>query len=293
MLSLGLVLSIAVGAVHAQPQPTALKLNNGLVFQYASFGLEVYDDDTATNFTLTAIQAGFRNFFTSVLAGNQMGFGRAVAQSPVPRAELFICGSVDSGGMCSGVADCQSVTTQGWKDNLVALNLTYLDMIMLDYPARDCDSITGQWRAFEDMLSQNLTRSIAVSNFQASQLDCLLNFSRTGAPQVNQMRYSVGDYASPVLNDNTKRNVVLQAYSPLNGGQLVNDPDCVAIGLNHNKSAAQVALRWIIQMGATFTTSATTAQQFAQDIALFDFVLTTAEMAVLNNKTHSSSVSSV
>jgi len=220
-----------------------------------------------------------------VLAGNQRGFGRAIQKvsATVPRESLFICGSVNSGQECGNRTQCQQVTAQGCTQNLMDLNLTYVDMIMLDYPGRDCESIIGQWLAFEDMLSAKRTRSIAVSNFGPDQLDCLRN-ATTIIPVVNQMPYSVGHGADPVVEDNTDRNVVVQAYSPLNGGELINDPDCIAIGKVHNKTSAQVAFRWIVQHNATFTTSGSQLQHFQQDLQIFDFNLTAPEMARLDAK---------
>ena len=73
-----------------------MTLSDGLVFPLASFGLQVYDDATAESLTRLAIDAGFRNFFASVLAGNQRGFARGVKDSGIRREELFICGSVVS-----------------------------------------------------------------------------------------------------------------------------------------------------------------------------------------------------
>ena len=130
-----------------------VKLNNGLDFPIVSFGLQVYDDDTAEAYTKIAIQSGIRNFFSSVLANNQNGFGRAIANvtsgpNAIKRSDIFICGSVNTGGgACSGKADCQTQTAAGCTSNLQAINQPYLDMIMLDYPAGDCDSIQGACRA--------------------------------------------------------------------------------------------------------------------------------------------------
>ena len=75
---------------------SAVKLSDGSAFPLASFGLQIYDDDMAEKLTLLAIDAGFRNFFASVLARNQVGFARAVKKAKVPREELYICGSVVS-----------------------------------------------------------------------------------------------------------------------------------------------------------------------------------------------------
>lgn len=265
--------------------PTFVKLNNGLHFPYVSFGLQVYGDDTAETLTTLALEAGFRNFFASVLAGNQQGFAKAIANysSIVPRKDIFICGTVNDAG-CSGFADCKAQTAASCSQNLVDLGLDYLDMIMLDYPAGSCDSILGQWAAFEDMLKQNLTRSLGVSNFNTADLDCVIN-SKGTVPALNQMQYSVGHGSDPLVADNGARGVFIQAYSPLNGGGLVSDPDCVDIGKAHNKTSVQVALRWIVQHNATFATSVDTLEHFQQDINIFDFELTPVEMKRLDAKT--------
>jgi diketogulonate reductase-like aldo/keto reductase len=166
-----------------------------------------------------------------------------------------------------------------------AIGVDYLDMIMLDYPASDCPSIVGQWLAFEGMLKAGKTKSIAVSNFSPQQLDCIVSNKSMTVPAVNQMPYSVGDASQTVVADNAKRGgILVQAYSPLQSGGLANDPDCVAIGKSHQKSGAQVALKWILQHNASFTTSASSAAFFAEDIALFDFTLSAAEMKRLDAK---------
>lgn len=260
-------------------------LNDGLQFASASFGLQVYDDGTAKTLTGLAIQAGFRNFFASVLAGNQAGFGQAINASTIERDEFFICGSVNTGsGGCSGFDDCKTQTAAGCDSNIQTLALDYVDMIMLDYPANDCPSILGQWAAFEAMLAANKTRSIAVSNFSPEQLDCIVSNKSLAVPAVNQMPYSIGSGSDTTVADNAKRGVVVQAYSPLGGGSLPGDPDCVAIGKAHGKSGAQVALRWIVQRNATFTTQAQSLDYFQEDVAIYDFELTAAEMAKLNSK---------
>eukprot|EP00040_Diaphanoeca_grandis_P024830 m.136909 g.136909 ORF g.136909 m.136909 type:complete len:309 (+) comp29893_c5_seq1:87-1013(+) len=265
---------------------STVMLNSKQVFPSASFGLEVYDDDTAKQYTIMAVKAGFRNFFSSVLAGNQQGFGEGIQASGIDRSEVYICGSVNTGnGACSGFDDCKTQTAQGCQSNLDATQLKYLDQIMLDYPAGDCDSIQGQWAAFEDMLKSGLTKSIAVSNFDNDQLDCIVTNKTSTPPAVNQLSYSVGDGSQTVVQDNMQRGgIVVQAYSPLQGGGLASDPDCVAIGKAHSKSGAQVALRWIVQHNATFTTSCTTMDYFQEDIDIFDFELSSAEMAKLDAK---------
>ena len=99
---------------------------------------KVYDDDTAYRLTMVALETGYRNFFASVLAGNQKGFARAVKDSGIPRDELYICGSVVS-NRAQGFDAARTATTKGWKRNMEAFaagDITYLDQIMLDYPGK-------------------------------------------------------------------------------------------------------------------------------------------------------------
>lgn len=286
-----------------------VKLNNGLDFPLVSFGLQVYDDTTADQYTRIAVAAGIRNFFSSVLASNQAGFSTGLAggaaKASLKREDFFVCGSVNTGsGMCQGFDDCKAQTVEGCHQNLKTLGQGsvdggktsflggYVDMIMLDYPASDCDSIQGQWAAFEEMLANKTTKSIAVSNFGLDQLACISNNSKTGEkgtaptiPAVNQMPYSIGSGSTTTVADDYARGgILVQAYSPLGGGGVIQDPDCIAIGKAHNKSSAQVALRWIIQRNASFTTSASTLEHFQDDADIFDFSLNSTEMSILNAK---------
>ena len=113
-------------------------LSDGTKFPLASFGLQIYDDDMAYKLTLTALEVGYRNFFASVLAGNQKGFARAIKDSLIPRSDLFICGSVVS-NRAAGYESAKQLTTKGWKRNMECFSvgeIDYLDQIMLDYPVK-------------------------------------------------------------------------------------------------------------------------------------------------------------
>lgn len=265
-------------------------LNDGSKFPLASFGLQIYDDNTAYKLTLTALEVGYRNFFASVLAGNQKGFAKAIRDSNVPREDLYICGSVVSNRV-SGFDGAKKATTKGWMKNMEAFglgNIDYLDQIMLDYPGPDCDSVRGQWKAFEEMHAQKLTKSISVSNFSSKQLDCVLETAAV-KPVVNQLPYSVAYHPGDAMTENIKRGILVQAWAPLGGslgGRFDNNikSACAKIGKNHgNKSFAQVALRWIVQNGGSFTTQSKNKDHFSEDLNIFDFELTDEEMKTLNS----------
>lgn len=181
---------------------------------------QVYDDATAEKLTSIALEVGYRNFFASVLAGNQRGFARAIKSSGIPREELFICGSVLSNS-AQGFNAAKKLSERGCAENMAAFavgDINYLDMIMLDYPGPDDGSLRGQWEALEEMQAQGLTRSLAVSNYDARQLDVVLAQGGT-KPTVNQLPYGVGfaNYyipqggAASVVKANRDRGVLVQA----------------------------------------------------------------------------------
>lgn len=288
-LSSGLILPTAQSWASTDEiiQPIAT-LSDGTKFPLASFGLQIYSDDTAYKLTLTALEVGYRNFFASVLAGNQKGFARAVKDSGIPREELFICGSVVS-NRADGYEDAKKATTKGWKRNMECFavgDISYLDQIMLDYPGPDCSSIQGQWASFEEMHQQGLTKTLSVSNFSSEQLDCLLKKASV-KPVVNQLPYSVAYHPGSVVSENKKRGILVQAWAPLGGslgGRFLSSMKgaCAQIGKKYNKSYAQIALRWIVQSGGSFATQTKKKEHFQEDLAIFDFELSPDEMATLS-----------
>ena len=123
-----------------------------------------------------------------------------------------------------------------------------------------------------------------MSNFSPQQLECIP--PNATVPSVNQLPYSVGHGKDgSVEQDKEMGDILVQAYSPLGSGSVLSDQDVVRIGKAHNKSAAQVALRWVIQRNATFATSSRTLEHFQQDLNIFDFELSDEEMQVLDAKT--------
>ena len=129
------------------------------------------------------------------------------------------------------------------------------------------------------------SRDKAVSNFSPEQIDCIYNNKSLTVPAVNQMPYSIGRWDSALVDADDKRgNIVVQAYSPLRSGRLIRDEDCQTIGAKYGKTAAQVALRWLVQHRVTFSTESKSAEHFKQDLDIFDFTLTPAEMRLLDAK---------
>mmetsp|Transcript_16015 Transcript_16015/g.24042 ORF Transcript_16015/g.24042 Transcript_16015/m.24042 type:complete len:446 (+) Transcript_16015:127-1464(+) len=258
-------------------------------FPLASFGLQIYDNDKAYKLTTIALQTGYRNFFASVLAGNQKGFAKAIRDSNIPLSDLYICGTVLS-NRAVGYKAAYSKTKQGCEENLNIMNqysngkIQKLDMIMLDYPALDEESIRGQWDAFQDFQRMNNVNDLALSNFNAKQLDCILvnNDSLCSKPTVNQLPFSIANHPGYMMEENEKRNIHVQSWSPLST-TLPRYRDVMAdIGKKYNKNAAQVGLRWIVQSGGSYCVQSQKESHFREDLDVFDFELSEKDMEVLN-----------
>jgi diketogulonate reductase-like aldo/keto reductase len=257
-------------------------------FPLASFGLQIYDNDKAYKLTLTALEAGYRNFFASVLAGNQKGFARAIKDSNISLSEIYICGTVLS-NRAQGYKAAYAKTIKGCEENMNVMsqygNIDKLDMIMLDYPAGDEESIKGQWDAFQDFQRQNLVNDLAVSNFNARQLDSILvnNNNLCSKPLVNQLPLSIANHPTRYLEDNAARGIHVQSWSPLSTTLPKYKDILTTIGNKYGKSAAQVGLRWIVQSGASYCVQSQKASHFNEDLDVFNFSLSAGDMEKLNN----------
>jgi 2,5-diketo-D-gluconate reductase A len=176
-------------------------------------------------------------------------------------------------------------TKQGCLENMTAMangNIDKLDMIMLDYPGPNEESIRGQWRAFEEMKANDRTvDDLAVSNFSPLQLDAILAVPGATKPTVNQLPFSVAYHPQNILEYNTKRGILVQSWSPLSKVLRRYGSDLEVIGKKYGKSAAQVGLRFIVQNGAGFCTQSKSKGHFEEDLNVFNFQLTDEEMAKL------------
>ena len=281
-------------------------------FPLVSFGLQIYDsDEVAYNLTRTALQVGYRHLFVDTQ--HQCAVAQACRDdSSVARQDLFVTGSVHSSSNAddkeltdnnimyewttrSRTDDAYEFTRRSGRKNIKAFaagGVHYLDQMLLDYPpGSDCHYVRGQWRALEDMVlaQQTKVKTLAVSNFSPQQLDCLLQDPELKVPPVvNQLPYNVAYHPKRTLHENQQRSELVQAWSPLGGSMGAGKfnetirSKCADIGKHHGKTWAQVALRWIVQKGAAFTTQTTKKEHFAENLDIFDFELSFKDMALLD-----------
>jgi|EP01049_Picozoa_sp_SAG25_P011557 diketogulonate reductase-like aldo/keto reductase len=264
------------------------------------------DNDTyASSGVVLSIKAGFRSIDTANDYFNQVGtgegIGTAISSGMVTRDELFVTSKVEGCGVPHPphgtpvkLGSCYNDTLAVFAENLGLLKLPSVDLMLVHKPPpggcspENCPRMQEQWAAFEHMLGEGKAKSIGVSNYCVSCLECLAKTWKV-VPVVNQIQLHVGMGSDPegLVSYCHSKNIQIQAYSPLdvdqaNGtAELINGPLTNGIGRSHNKSGATVALKWLAQHRIPFVTKAHSAKYLAEDIDLFGWELTEAEMTKL------------
>jgi diketogulonate reductase-like aldo/keto reductase len=262
-------------------------------------GVWQYTPAVAKQASEAAFSVGFRSIDTAHDYNNQNGVGEFVKEQlakGVKRTDLFITSKVPgcgSQGVGSG-AKCGPDTSKLFTEDLTLLGLDSVDLMLVHFPPGGCGSlkcgeIQDQWKVFEDMYAAKKARAIGVSNYCQSCFECLFK-TMTTKPMVNQVQYHVGmgTDAGGLVSYLKKENITMQAYSPLGDGstELINGALVTKIAKAHGKaSGATVALKWLVQSGIPVVTKASDPTYLSEDIDLFDWELTDAEMQELNSAT--------
>ncbi|QFR61126.1 aldo/keto reductase [Levilactobacillus zymae] len=255
------------------PIPTTT-LNNGVTMPQLGFGVfQVPDLAECETAVTTAIQAGYRLIDTATAYQNEAAVGRAIAKSDVPREELFITSKL-------WVSDFTYERAQkGIDASLQKLGLDYLDLYLLHQPYGD---VMGAWRALEEAYHAGKIRAIGVSNFYADQLKNL-ELTMSVQPVINQVEVNPWYQQPTEVQFNQDENVRVEAWAPFAEGKhgIFTDPTITKIAQAHGKTTGQVILRWLLQRGITVIPKSVHADRMAENLDVFDFELTAAEMSTL------------
>lgn len=251
-----------------------LSLSDGNQIPQEGFGLYKVDDQkTMDNVIQAAYQEGYRLFDTAQLYGNEAMVGQAFKDLQIPRENVFITTKVaeENQGYQQAI---DSV-----KKSLRKLQTDYVDLLLVHWPIQR--AFFDTWRAFEEMKKQGLAKSIGVSNFQVVHLQYLATQAKE-MPVLNQIELHPRLTQKPMLEFDKKNDIVTQAWSPLGRGAVLNIPEIQAIADKYHKSSAQVILRWHLQNGISFIPKSTHAERIHQNADIYDFSLTSEEMAQID-----------
>lgn len=252
---------------------TTTTLNNGI--EMPRIGLGTYqsnDGDEVTNAIHWALEAGYRAIDTASMYKNETGIGRAVAESDVPRDQIFITSKVwnsDQG---------YESTFDSLAGSLERLQTDYLDLLLIHWPSRT--HMAQTWRAFEELLGAGKVRAIGVSNFLAHHIDELLSLA-TVPPSVNQIEHHPYLQQPELVAKCHELNIAVTAWSPILRGR-VNDIDTITSIANElGATPAQVTLRWMLDSDVLVIPKSARQARIIENASLFDFELTPAHMSQL------------
>lgn len=217
-----------------------------------------------------ALELGYPMFDTSGDYRTQPGIGQGIRNTGVARDAFFLTTKVEETG------DAYAAT----RKNLDELGLDYADLMLVHRPP---DDGVGEalWQGLLRAREEGLAKDIGVSNYSAEQIRQLTE--RTGEqPAVNQVEWTPFGFSDSLLDFCRERGIAIQAYSPLTRATRLDDPVLARIGKKYGKTAAQVMLRWNLQRGTIPIPKAHEVQHLAQNMEIFDFALSVADLSVLN-----------
>lgn len=248
-----------------------VELNNGVRMPILGYGVfQIKDLLECERCVLDAIEVGYRLIDTAQGYGNEAAVGKAIKRCGVPREELFITTKV---WISNAGYEKAKISIQ---ESLNKLQLDYLDMLLIHHPFND---YYGTYRAMEELYKEGKLKSIGVSNFYPDRLIDLIKFNEI-VPAVNQIETHVFHQQMKAQETMKKYGVQIQAWAPFAEGRndLFNNETLKTVGNQYHKSAAQVALRFLIQHGISVLPKTVNKERMIQNLDVFDFVLTKEDM---------------
>lgn len=246
-------------------------LSNGVEIPCIGYGTwQTPDGATTRDCVKMAIDAGYRHVDTAFAYGNEVSVGEGIRLSGVKREELFITTKhwVTERGYDKTVAAVET--------SLKNLGLDYLDLYLIHWPCVEKLSPNWKeinadtWRGFEKMYRDGKLRAIGVSNFEKPHLDALWETAQI-KPMINQLEFHPGFTQLETIRYSQELGMVVQAWSPLGSGAVLNDPGLKAIAAKYNKSVAQLCVRFALESNVLPLPKSTNAARIAANAEVFDF----------------------
>ncbi len=248
-------------------------LNNGVAIPQLGLGTARLPDEETRRIVREALEVGYRFVDTAASYENERGVGQGIADSGLPREEVFV--STKLRGHDQGYDSAK----RALRASLDRLGLDSVDLYLIHWPLPRLDRYADSWRAMEELMAEGLTRAIGVSNFLPEHLDRLAAESST-VPAVNQIECHPREPQLEQRADDARRGIVTESWSPLaNGGELLRQPVLTEIGARHGRTPAQVVLRWHVQQGLVTFPKASSRGRLAENLDVFDFALTDEDLA--------------
>lgn len=248
-----------------------LPLRDGNSIPQLGFGIWQVPADKAAEVVASAIRAGYRQIDGAAAYRNEAGLGEGLRASGVPRDEVFVTTKVWNGD------HGRDKTRASVERSLETIGLDQLDLVLIHWPVPSRDLYVETWKALIELRDEGLIRSIGVSNFNADHLERIIG--ETGeVPVLNQIEVNPELQQPEMRAANAAHGIVTQAWTPLGNARSFEAEPIVGAAARTGKSPAQVILRWHVQLGNAVIPRSVRPERQAENLAVFDFELTEAEM---------------
>lgn len=254
------------------PAVPSIALNDGTSIPQLGFGVWQVPEDVVVDATLEAFAAGYRHVDTAAVYQNEAGVGEAIRRSGLQRDDLYIttkCWNADQG---------YDEAMRAFDTSMGKLGIEQVDLYLIHWQCLEVDKYLDTWKALIAIRDSGRARSIGVSNFHEAALRRIIE--ETGVvPVLNQIELQPWLPQTHMRAVNDSLGIATESWSPLASGELINDPLLAEIAAKHDKSPAQVMIRWHLQLGLIVLPKSVTPARIRENIDVFGFSLDDDDMA--------------
>ena len=249
------------------------KLVNGIEMPRLGLGVWRVEESDATDSVKWAIENGYRLIDTAAVYKNEKGVGEGIRQSGIKREDLFVTTKLWNADQGYDSAH------QAFNESLERLGLDYVDLYLIHWPVEG--KFNDSWRAMEEIYESGRAKAIGVSNFHQHHIEELMTTAKI-KPMVDQIELHPTLTQVELRDYLAGEGIAVEAWSPLGQGKILQNPTLVEIGEKHNKTAAQVIIRWHLQSDIIVIPKSVHEERIKENYDVFDFELTDEEIGQIN-----------
>jgi diketogulonate reductase-like aldo/keto reductase len=257
-------------------------LFNGVKIPKIGFGTWQISNAAAYDAVSVALKTGYRHIDTARAYGNEENVGRAVLDSKLKREEVFVTSKLPA--EIKGFKEAHA----SFEKTLRNLRFDYLDLFLIHAPwpwndkGRDCtEGNIASWKAMQEMYKEGKVRAIGVSNFSISDINSILDNCEI-VPMINQIRLFIGHMQEELTEFCRQHDILVEAYSPLATGRILDSKEILEIAKRYKVSVAQVCIRYLLQKELLPLPKSTHAKRIAENAAV-GFTLREADIKTLDS----------
>ncbi|HEX2903563.1 MAG TPA: aldo/keto reductase [Jatrophihabitans sp.] len=250
-------------------------LNNGVEIPQLGFGVFQIDPADTVQAVSTALEIGYRHIDTAEMYGNEKEVGEAIRRSGLDRSEVFVTSKLNNGFHAYDDA------LKAFDGTLAALGFDQVDLFLIHWPLPTVTDFVPTWQALEKIYADGRARSIGLSNFQPHHIRRLHELTEI-PPAINQIELHPYLTQDELRAFDAQHQIATEAWSPIAQGGVLQDPTINTIAQEHGKTAAQVVLRWHIELGNIVFPKSVTPSRMKENFEIFDFELSAEEIGMIS-----------